>query len=227
MIRAVSQTVGTPAVAEALWVDATVSLPRNASAVVILAHHEAEGHNRLVRRQIAEHLTTHRLACCTVCLTRPEEHFNGRMILDVESLADRLQAVAQYLTNCNELRGLPVAVFGEDRCAAAALIVAASGQPMIQAAGAYCGRPDLASFVFPRIELPTLLIVPGRDRELLERNERAFRELVCPSQIAVIGNATRSLRETGAAHACRYLIRRWCQHHLVRHTTSTVNGRMR
>jgi putative phosphoribosyl transferase len=213
VIRAVSETVGTRAFADELWVDATMSLPRNASAVVILAHHEAEAHTSLVRRQIAEHLTTHRLACCTVCLTRPEEHFNGRMILDVESLADRLQAVAQHLANCKELRGLPVAVFGEDRCAAAALIVAASGQPMIQAAGAYCGRPDLARFILPRVEVPTLLVVPGRDPDLLDHNERAFRELACPSQIAVIGNATRSLRETGALQACRYLIRRWCQHH--------------
>jgi hypothetical protein len=32
----------------------------------------------------------------------------------------------------------------------------------------------------------------------------------------VIGNATRSLREVGAAHACRYLIRRWCQLHVAR-----------
>jgi len=210
--------------AEALWLDANVSLPRNATALVILAHHETKADSDGVRPKIAEHLAKHRLACCAVGLARGDEYFRGRLMVDVETLGDRLQAVVDYFANWHETSHLPVAVFGENQCASAALIVAANGPRSVHAVGAYCGRPDLASFVFPRIELPTLLIVPGRDRELLERNERTFRELACPSQIAVIGNATRSLRETGAAHACRYLIRRWCQHHAARRIMASGNA---
>jgi pimeloyl-ACP methyl ester carboxylesterase len=109
-----------------------------------------------------------------------------------------------------------MAVFGEDYGGAAAMMVAADGPGCVKAAGAYCGRPDLARLYLPRVAVPTLLVVPGRNCDLLARNEGAFGALSCASQIAVIGNANDALDEAGAMHACRYLIRRWCEHHVVR-----------
>jgi hypothetical protein len=95
------------------------------------------------------------------------------------------------------------------------MMIAAESLSGVKVAGAYCGRPDLAGLQLPQVRTATLLIVPGRDADLLARNEHAFSKLECPSQIAVISNATRSLREAGATHACRYLIRRWCQKHAI------------
>jgi hypothetical protein len=145
------------------------------------------------------------------------------MALDVETLSDRLRGVVQFVAEMQETRGLPVAVFGEEDCAAAAMIVAAERLPGVAVAGAYCGRPDLAVLQLPQVRVATLLIVPGRDSDLLDRNERAFSKLACASQIAVIGNATRSLREAGAIHACRYLIRRWCQKHALRESRALAS----
>jgi hypothetical protein len=182
---------------------------------VILAHNALGEQRKLLRQKIAEHLAGHRLACCAVGLTKGDEHVAGRMILDTETLADRMRNIVQFMEEFDETRGLPVAVFGEDYCAAAAMMIAADRPDCVKAAGAYCGRPDLARQYLPRVSVPTLFVVPGRDRDLLARNEGAFESLACASQIAVIGNATNSLCETGAMHACRYLIRRWCENHVV------------
>ena len=213
MIRAVSDW--TPTVSEPFWANANLCLPRHAVALVVLAHNESADQRQHLRRKIAEHLAGHQLACCTVGLTDGDEHVGGRMILDTETLADRFRGVVKYLAQWQETGGLPMAIFGEDYCGAAAMMVAADGMDCVRAVGAYCGRPDLARLYLPRVPVPTLLVVPGRDRELLAVNEGAFGALACASQIAVIGNATRSLCESGATNACRYLIRRWCENHVV------------
>ena len=209
---------------EPFWANAAFSLPRSPSSLVILAHHDAALRQARLRRHIAEHLAAHRLATCAVDLTSAGEHFAGRMTVDVETLCDRLRSVVQFATEWDATRGLPIAVFGEDYCAAAAMMVAAENLSCVKVAGAYCGRPDLAGFQLADVRTATLLIVPGRDNALLTQNERAFRKLECKSQIAVIGNATRSLREAGAMHACRYLIRRWCQKHAIRTSSRALAG---
>ena len=213
MIRAVADW--TQETREPFWASANLCLPCNPVALAVLAHNEQGELRKQLRRQISEHLAEHNVACCTVGLTNADEHVAGRMILDVETLADRMRGVVEFMSNWQETQMLPMALFGEDYCAAAVLIVASEGLHYVKAVGTYCGRPDLARIYLSRVEAPTLLVVPGRDRELVERNEQAFAALVCASQIAVIGNATRRFCETGAAHACRYLIGRWCESYVA------------
>jgi len=201
---------------EPFWADAHFTSPPHARGLVILAHHDLDDSQAYLRLRITEHLAAYGIASCTVGLTGHEEHVVGRMVIDVETLAERLDAIRQFMAEMDETRGLPIAIFGQDYCGAAAMAVAAARSKEIRAVGTYCGRPDLVRFCLAQIRTPTLLVVPGRDPQLLGHNERAFDLLECPSQMAVIRNATRSLSEAGAAHACRCLIRRWCENHLVR-----------
>jgi hypothetical protein len=150
-----------------------------------------------------------------VGLTEGHEHITGRMIVDIETIADRLRGVIRFMSEWQQTRGHPMAVFGEDLCGAAVMMVAAEDSTGISAAGTYCGRPDVARIYLPQVRVPTLLVVPGRDHDLRARNEQAFADLTCACQIAVIGNATRKLTEIGAVTACQYLIRRWCEKHLA------------
>ncbi len=213
MIRAITQWA--EEIRQPFWATATLTGPRDPVGLVVLAHNESGEQRRYLRRKITEHLTRHRFACCTVALTQFDEHVAGRMTVDTETLADRFRGVVQYLSQLDETHELPMAIFGEDWCAAAAMMVAADGMDCVKAAGAYCGRPDLARLYLPRVHVPTLLVVPGCDRELLAKNEAVFESLECASQIAVIGNATSSLSEVSSIQACRYLIRRWCEHHVL------------
>ncbi len=197
------------------WVSARIRLPREPLGLVLLVHNQHPSQQAQVCEQIAGNLVNQQLATCTVGLTHANEHVRGRMILDVESLTERLAGVVTFLQHWDETFGLPLALFGQDMSAAAAIAVAASAPRGLRVVGSFCGRPDLARIQLPMVSVPTLLVVPGRDHEILERNEQAFAALNCPSQIAVIGNATRTLREPGALGACRYLIRRWCDQHFV------------
>lgn len=219
MIRAADNLI--PEFEQPCWVNARLKVPRSPAGLVLLVHNDRSAVQGRVRKAISDHLVDYRLATCTVGLTKPDEHVGGRMILDVESLADRLRGVLEFLSHWEDTHGLPIAVFGEDICGAAVMNVAADAPARFKVAGSYCGRPDLARFQLTQIQVPTLLVVPGRDRKLLEQNEQAFTELSCASQIAVIGNATRALGEAGAVGACRYLIRRWCEKHLL--ATSVEN----
>ncbi len=186
--------------------------------MVLVVHNQHPQHEAQVCEQIASTLVSQQLAICTVGLTHANEHVRGRMILDVESLTERLSGVVTFLQHWDETSDLPIAIFGQDVCAAAAIAVAANAPRGLRVVGSFCGRPDLARIQLPMVSVPTLLVVPGRDRKMLERNEQAFAALNCPSQIAVIGNATRMLHESGAVGACRYLIRRWCEQHLLSQT---------
>jgi putative phosphoribosyl transferase len=178
-------------------------------------HNEHPAREAQVCEQIGSSLVDRRLGLCTVGLTHANEHVRGRVILDVESLTERLSGVITFLRHWHETAELPLAIFGEDLCAASALAIAANPPPELRVVGSFCGRPDLAKLQLPLVSVPTLLVVPGADRDILQRNEAAFAALNCPSQIAVIGHATRSLGEEGAVGACRYLMRRWCEQYLL------------
>jgi hypothetical protein len=199
---------------EPCWVNAQLILPALPCGLVVLVHNDHPDPSCANRRHLAEHLASYRLATCTVDLTKSDEHVAGRLTVDIETLADRLRGVVRFMSEWDDTRGLPIAIFGEGVCGAATLMVAADGMPVIKAAGVYCGRPELARFHLAQVRVPILLVAPGRDDDLVDRNERAFKELACPSQFAVIGNATRCLREVGAAGACQFLIRRWCEQYL-------------
>ena len=123
MIRAVSDW--TQDVCDTFWLNANLFLPSDASAMVVLAHNEFTEQRKHLRQKIAEHLAGHQLACCTVGLTKAEEHVGGRMILDTETLADRFRSVVEFMSEFEGTRGLPMAIFGEDYCGAAAMMVAA------------------------------------------------------------------------------------------------------
>ena len=59
------------------------------------------------------------------------------------------------------------------------------------------GRPDLAGAALRQVKAPTLLIVGGEDREVLELNRRAARRLAGPHQFAVVPGAGHLFEEPG------------------------------
>jgi putative phosphoribosyl transferase len=60
------------------------------------------------------------------------------------------------------------------------------------------GRPDLAAEYLPRVKAPTLLIVGGNDREVLQLNRAALAELRCEKELSVVAGATHLFPEPGA-----------------------------
>jgi len=76
------------------------------------------------------------------------------------------------------------------------------------------GRPDLAAEWLPRVHAPTLLIVGGDDREVLELNRAALDLIAGPKRLQVVPGATHLFEEPGTLDAVCRLAGTWFDSHL-------------
>jgi putative phosphoribosyl transferase len=79
-------------------------------------------------------------------------------------------------------------------------------------------RSDLAAPRLGRVTAPTLLIVGGRDREVLELNRQAQMTLRSPNELAIVPGATHLFEEPGALEKVATLATDWFVRYLVRAT---------
>jgi putative phosphoribosyl transferase len=103
-----------------------------------------------------------------------------------------------WLSDRPDTGRMPVALFGASTGAAAALLAAAEVPDRVRLVISRGGRPDLAGDALGRVKAPTLLIVGGRDLEVLDLNKAAAAQLTGPVEIAVVPGATHLFEEPGA-----------------------------
>lgn len=72
------------------------------------------------------------------------------------------------------------------------------------------GRPDLAGDALARVRASVLLIVGGRDREVLRLNEEAAGMLRAPHSLHVVPGATHLFEEPGALEQVAQTAKEWC-----------------
>ena len=77
------------------------------------------------------------------------------------------------------------------------------------------GRPDLAGRALALVRAPTLLIVGGRDAQVLELNREAFAQLTCEKRLEIVPGATHLFEEPGALDRVALLARDWFERHLT------------
>ena len=97
------------------------------------------------------------------------------------------------------------------RALAARLLKMHFAQPAVVSRG---GRPDLAGAALARVDAPTLLIVGGRDRDVLDLNRTALGLLGCNKRLEVVPGATHLFVEPGALDAAAHLAGAWFEQHL-------------
>ena len=108
-------------------------------------------------------------------------------------------AITRWLSGQPGTGGLPVGYFGASTGAAATLAaVTATPRPRVAAIVSRGGRPDLVGGRLAQVQTPTLLIVGGADKVVLDLNQRARAQLKCESRLAVIPGATHLFCEPGA-----------------------------
>jgi pimeloyl-ACP methyl ester carboxylesterase len=96
-----------------------------------------------------------------------------------------------------EIGRKPIALFGASTGAAAALIAAADVPDHVQLVISRGGRPDLAGGALRKVQAPTLLIVGGRDLEVLDLNKAAAAQMTVPAEIVVVPGATHLFEKPG------------------------------
>src|SRR5262249_42180335 len=116
---------------------------------------------------------------------------------------------AGWLGRDPDTRGLRLGYFGASTGAAAALVAAALQPEPVGAVVSRGGRPDLASADSPSVTAPTLLIVGGRDEQVLQLNRQALALPPCRKQLVVVPGAPHLFPEPGALEDVARLATEW------------------
>jgi putative phosphoribosyl transferase len=213
-----------PYPAEALEIDVgpiriqgDLIVPPRPNGIVIFAHGSGSSRGSPRNRAVAAVLNTQALATLLFDLLTPAEEADRANVFDIELLAERLVLATESLRLRDQVAGLPFGYFGASTGAAASLWAAADIGHRIRAVVSRGGRPDLAKQRLPEVTAPTLLIVGGNDRDVLELNREAQTHLRCENKLEIVPGATHLFEEPGALESVAELARRWFSSHLRRH----------
>ncbi|WP_163552312.1 phosphoribosyltransferase [Candidatus Frankia alpina] len=196
-----------------------LSIPPQPAGVVVFAHGSGSSRSSPRNRFVADTLASAGLATLLFDLLIPEEERDVGNVFDIELLARRLLTATACLQHVPAAAALPLGYFGASTGAAAALSAAAAVDPQaasdVAAVVSRGGRPDLAWDALPAVRAPTLLVVGGRDEQVLELNRRARERLTgCASRLEIVPNATHLFGEPGSLEQVAALARDWFVGHL-------------
>ena len=195
-----------------------LSIPENASGLVLFAHGSGSSRHSPRNRFVAEALQAAGLVTVLAdLLTREEELLDARtgsLRFDIEFLTKRVVALTDWITSFDPIAGLSVGLFGASTGAAAALAAAALRPEIVKAVVSRGGRPDLAGDALYSVHQPTLLIVGGRDPQVLELNRRALEKLAGENRLEVIPGASHLFEEPGALEQVARFARDWLLDHM-------------
>ncbi|MEU5879345.1 alpha/beta family hydrolase [Spirillospora sp. NPDC047279] len=190
--------------------------------VIVFAHGSGSGRRSPRNRAVAAVLTRHGFATLLFDLLTPAEEIEdlrtAHLRFNVPLLAGRLSRVVAWARSA-EASGLadrPVGLFGASTGAAAALVAAAQAPGEVGAVVSRGGRPDLAAHALGTVRAPTLLIVGGRDPEVLALNEQSMERMdpAAGHRLAVVPGAGHLFEEPGALGEVARLSAEWFRSNL-------------
>jgi putative phosphoribosyl transferase len=198
---------------------ADLTLPEGAFALVVFAHGGGSGRFSPRNRFVADALQQAGLATVLVDLLtvdeEEQERFRRSLRFDVGLLSKRLIELTRWLADDDDTRALPIGYFGASTGAAAALAAAALAPARIGAIVSRGGRPDLAGDALAAVRAPTLLIVGGADWDVIRLNLAAVDALRCEKRLEIVPGATHLFEEPGALGQVAALAREWFVDHLL------------
>jgi pimeloyl-ACP methyl ester carboxylesterase len=207
--------------------EGTLTIPPDPQGVVVFVHGSGSGRFSPRNRAVAGVLVGGGFVTLLTDLLTAEEEVEdvrtARLRFDIALLADRVVATIDWLAageaaaapRGKALAALPLGCFGASTGAAAALIAAAERPERVGAVVSRGGRPDLAGDALPRVRAPTLLIVGGRDLEVIELNRGAQRLLGGEAQLVVVPGAGHLFEEPGTLEQVAVLAWDWFARHLA------------
>ncbi|WP_433871217.1 dienelactone hydrolase family protein [Saccharopolyspora sp. CA-218241] len=197
--------------------DGDLVIPEAARSVVLFAHGSGSSRHSGRNRSVAEALQGAGFGTLLMdLLTEDEARLDQRtqhLRFDIDLLAGRLGAALDALGEWDATRSMGVGLFGASTGAAAALKVAARRDGRIGALVSRGGRPDLGGAELSDVRAPTLLIVGGSDREVLNLNRQAA-EMLTSARIEIVPRATHLFEEPGALEQVSSLAAGFFKEHL-------------
>jgi dienelactone hydrolase len=144
------------------------------------------------------------------------DQFTGEFRFDIDRLGRRVVAAIDWASKDDDLRAMSVGCFGASTGAAGALIAAAERPDRVGAVVSRGGRPDLAGDALARVLAPTLLIIGGADRPVIQVNEEAKQRMSAKVRVEIVPGATHLFEEPGALAQVSRLALEWFVEHLTR-----------
>ncbi|HET6568318.1 MAG TPA: erythromycin esterase family protein [Rhodothermales bacterium] len=203
-------------------------VPEGARGVVLFAHGSGSSRHSRRNKRVAERLRRSRLGTLLMDLLTPDEEaidrYTAHLRFDIPMLARRLAGAVDWLDEEEATDGLPVGLFGASTGGGAAVIAATERPGRVLAVVSRGGRVDLAGDALHRIEAPTLLIVGGRDYQVIEMNEEAFAQVNAEKRMEIVPGASHLFEEPGALDQVADLAADWFEAHLAPGTTDVVHA---
>ena len=191
----------------------------DAKGIVIFAHGSGSSRHSRRNKYVAKVLNDAGIATLLIdLLTSKEEAVDDitrEHRFNIQLLAKRLLAATDWVSQNDKFKILKIGYFGASTGAAAALMAAAERANLVYAIVSRGGRPDLAgSEILNHIESPTLLIVGEKDKQVIELNESALRQLTKierKKKILIIPEATHLFEEPGTLEEVAKVASGWFQ----------------
>jgi putative phosphoribosyl transferase len=197
-------------------------IPDRASGLVVFAHGSGSSRHSPRNQFVAAALSRAGVGTLLVDLLTRDEELSRSYVFNVPLLAARLAGITGWLRGEPATTAIPLGYFGASTGAAAALWAAGGSPPLpVAAIVSRGGRPDLAGPRLARVHAPTLLIVGGADRLVLDLNRQAQARLTCENRLEVIPGATHLFEEPGALDQVADLAGDW----FTRHFTTLTSAR--
>ncbi|GIJ76115.1 Dienelactone hydrolase [Micromonospora phaseoli] len=197
---------------------ADLLVPAEPVGVVLFAHGSGSSRHSPRNLAVAHQLNRGGLGTVLVdLLTEAEEQVDGvtaELRFDIGLLAVRLAAVVDWLATERPFGAAPIGIFGASTGAAAALVAAAQRPDLVRAVVSRGGRPDLAGAALGQVRAATLLLVGGRDEQVIALNEQALSQLTAPAELRVIPGATHLFGEPGTLGQVAEAADDWFHGHL-------------
>lgn len=198
--------------------EADIVLPRGAKGVVLFAHGSGSGRHSPRNRSVARVIQQAGLGTVLADLLTAEEEqvdsATAHLRFDIGLLGDRVVGLVDWSSRQPATANAPVGLFGASTGAAAALVAAAERPSAVGAVVSRGGRPDLAGDALARVAAPTLLIVGGRDTQVIDLNRQALVQLQADTRLEIVPGATHLFEEPGTLEQVAVLARDWFTSHL-------------
>jgi putative phosphoribosyl transferase len=196
-----------------------LQIPEKSKALIVFAHGSGSSRNSPRNRYVADLLNEAGMATLLIDLLTPSEELvdfqTGKLRFDIDLLSERLLTITHWLRGQSATEHLRIGYFGASTGAAAALVAAAKDADNVEAIVSRGGRPDMAGAWLMKVHAPTLLIVGGNDRVVIELNDQASAEMKTEHRLEIVPNAGHLFEEPGALEKVAALAQDWFEEHLI------------
>lgn len=193
-------------------------IPDNALGLVIFAHGSGSSRKSPRNQYVARILRQNGIGTLLFDLLTAQEELvdsqTGHLRFDIPFLAGRLLHATRWAQDHANTKDLNLGYFGSSTGAAAALVAAAELHDEVSAVVSRGGRPDLAGDTLESVTAPTLLIVGGEDKVVIELNEAAYARLKCEKALRIVPGASHLFEEPGKLEIVAQMAAEWFVHHL-------------